>query len=51
MNGFQVVEIGALDEWRVHSTVEELCVFLDGRGQMGLDDSFRLPEKPMPWVD
>lgn len=82
MNAYQVVEIGALDEWRdhfggfdearsrdgrrvvdheltmqyigvtanalepgeeagywhTHSKVEELYVFLEGRGQMGLDD-------------
>ena len=82
MSGFQVIEIGALDEWRehhggfdaarsrdgrrvvdheltmqfigltanalapgeeagywhVHSRIEELYVFLEGRGQMGLDD-------------
>ncbi|MEV4774961.1 cupin domain-containing protein [Microbacterium sp. LTA6] len=82
MNAYQVVEIGALDEWRghfggfdearsrdgrrvvdheltmqyigmtanalapgeqagywhTHSRVEELYVFLGGRGQMGLDD-------------
>lgn len=82
MTGYQVVEIGALDEWRshhggfdearsrdgrrvvdheltmqyigltanalapgehagywhVHSRIEELYVFLEGRGQMALDD-------------
>lgn len=82
MTAFEIVEIGALDEWRehhggfdaarsrdgrrvvdheltmqyigltanalapgeqagyshTHSRIEELYVFLDGRGQMGLDD-------------
>ncbi len=82
MSGYQVVEIGALDEWRdhhggfdaarsrdgrrvvdheltvqyigmtanalepgeqagywhVHAKIEEVYVFLGGRGQMGLDD-------------